>query len=70
LSRYAKASGFLSLDPEYSTIDTALCLTALRLAADVLHDDETATKALEMLREVNVSALRDADGYVIHGLAE
>jgi hypothetical protein len=53
---------------EYSTVDTALCLIALRLAADVLHDDETAAKALEMLRQVNVKDLRDGEGYVIHGL--
>jgi hypothetical protein len=55
---------------EYSTVDTALCLIPLRIAAMALQDQETAARVLEMLRAVAVSTLRDADGYVIHGLKE
>jgi hypothetical protein len=55
---------------EYSTIDTALCLISLRLAANVLGDSESAARALELLRAVDIPALRNAEGYVIHGLHE
>jgi hypothetical protein len=53
---------------EYSTVDTALCLISLRLAANALNDEATATQALELLRGIDMSRLRDADGYVLHGL--
>jgi len=55
---------------EYSTVDTALCLIPLRIAANCLHDDETAAKALEMLHAVQLNALHDADGYVLHGIRD
>lgn len=55
---------------EYSTVDTALCLIPLRIAADCLHDEETAALALEMLHAIRINSLRDANGYVIHGLHE
>jgi len=53
---------------EYSTIDTALCLISLRLAAQALHDEQTAAQALNLLRGIDINRLRDADGYVLHGL--
>lgn len=55
---------------EYSTVDTALCLIPLRIAAMALQDQETAARALEMLKAVSVGTLRDANGFVIHGLRE
>lgn len=55
---------------EYSTVDTALCLISLRIAANVLGDQESAARALDLLRAVDIPALRNADGYVVHGLHE
>ena len=54
---------------EYSTIDTALCLMSLRLAANALQDQATANQALALMKGIDMSRLRDADGYVLHGLA-
>lgn len=53
---------------EYSTIDTALCLISLRIAANVLGDAASAERALAMLRGVDIPALRNPAGYVIHGV--
>lgn len=56
------------LGAEYSTVDTALCLISLRIAANLLGDGEIAARALDLLRAVDIPALRNAEGYVIHGL--
>jgi hypothetical protein len=53
---------------EYSTIDTALTLFSLRMAARVLGDEPAAQKVTDWMRQVDVAGLRDAEGYVIHGL--
>lgn len=55
---------------EYSTIDTTLCLFSIRLAANCLKDEETAHRALELLKGIEMNQLLDADGHVIHGLRE
>lgn len=55
---------------EYSTIDTALCLISLRIAANALHDEATANQALKLLRGVEIHSLRNADGFVLHGVHE
>ena len=41
---------------------------SLRIAANALKDEAIADQALALLREVKMENLRDADGYVIHGL--
>lgn len=56
------------LGAEFSTVDTALCLISLRIAANVLGDEPIAARALDLLRAVDMPALRNGDGYVIHGL--
>jgi hypothetical protein len=55
-------------DAEYSTIDTALTLIAMRVAANALGDAESAAQALEMFKAVEAQSLRDEQGYVIHGV--
>ena len=53
---------------EFSTVDTALCLFSLRMAANAMGDAETSKHALELLRGLDMTALRDAEGFVLHGL--
>lgn len=55
---------------EYSTIDTALCLISLRLAAQMLNDTESSERVLKTMQGVAMNTLRNADGYVLHGLRE
>lgn len=53
---------------EYSTIDTALALFSLRIAANALGEEEVANQALEMLKGIEMHKLRDSQGYVLHGV--
>lgn len=55
---------------EYSSIDTALCLFSLRIAGQMLKDEQVATQALEMLKGLRMDTLRDPAGYVIHGMRD
>jgi hypothetical protein len=53
---------------EFSTVDTALCLFSLRMAANAMGDAETSKRVLELLRGLEMNTLRDAEGFVLHGL--
>lgn len=55
---------------EYSTIDTALCLFSLRIAGEMLKDEQVSAQALEMLKGIRMDTLRDPAGYVIHGMRD
>jgi len=55
---------------EYSTVDTAIYYHAMLLAARMLKDDETFHAVLKDMRRLDFTKLRDAEGYIYHGLKE
>jgi len=54
---------------EYSTVDTSLTTHAMLLAAQMLGDRETLAELTRAVRGTQFDKLRDAEGYVLHGLA-
>ncbi|MGI8604845.1 MAG: hypothetical protein ACR2OZ_17890 [Verrucomicrobiales bacterium] len=52
---------------EFSTVDSAIYLHSVRLAARILGDEESGAAIQRALRRIDFSALRDAEGFIIHG---
>ncbi|MEZ0275269.1 MAG: hypothetical protein ACAH88_10215, partial [Roseimicrobium sp.] len=55
---------------EYSTVDTAIYYHSMLLAAQMLEDAGTFQAVLRDMRRLDFAQLRDAEGYVFHGLKE
>ena len=55
---------------EYSTIGTALYYHSMLLAAQLLWDGKTLAGLVRAVRSIEFDQLRDAGGYVVHGLAD
>ncbi|MBK8091423.1 MAG: hypothetical protein IPK32_05365 [Verrucomicrobiaceae bacterium] len=53
---------------EYSTIDTALCLQSMLLAARILKDHDVESETLTNIRQIDFPALRLPSGHYTHGL--
>lgn len=55
---------------EYSTVDTAIYYHSMLLAAQMLGDAGTLQAVLRDMRRLDFKQLRDAEGYIFHGLKE
>jgi hypothetical protein len=55
---------------EYSTVDTSLYYHSMLLAAQMVGDEQTLAELSRAVRAVRFDRLRDAQGFVSHGLAE
>ncbi len=67
-----KADGAYGIHPgtEYSTIDTSLYYHSMLLAAQLMGDHELLRQLEFNIKEIGFSELRDAEGFVIHGLKD
>ena len=57
-------------ETEYSTADTSLYYHSMLIAAQMLSDGETLASLTKAVKEIEFDQLRNADGYVIHGLKD
>lgn len=57
-------------DTEYSTADTSIYYHSMLLAAQMLSDGETLAGLTKAVKEIQFDRLRNADGYVIHGIKD
>ncbi|MBN1629038.1 MAG: hypothetical protein JW990_04690 [Thermoleophilia bacterium] len=55
---------------EYGTLDTSIYYHSMFLAAQMLWDGKTLAGLTKAVREIRFDDLRDADGYVLHGLED
>ena len=55
---------------EYSTVDTSLYYHGMILAAQMLSDSDTLAELTKAVKEIQFDQLRDAEGFVIHGLKD
>jgi hypothetical protein len=67
-----RADGVYEIHPgtEYSTIDTSLYYHGMLLAAQMIGDLELLKQLESNIKEIDFSELRDAEGFVIHGLKD
>lgn len=67
-----RVDGQLRIHPgtEYSTVDTAIYLQSILLAASILQEPDVVDGIRKMLREVQVEGLRLGDGAISHGLKD
>ncbi len=67
-----RVNGIPTIHPgtEFSTVDTAICLNGLLLAAEILNDDNARSKVLSAMRAINFQALTLPDGAISHGLKD
>lgn len=65
-------SGKLNIHPgtEYSTVDTAIALHSLLLAAEIMKMPEITTKISAMISKTNFDAVTDADSWIGHGFQD
>jgi hypothetical protein len=57
-------------ETEFSTVDTAIYLHSMRLAARVLRDEASEEAVERAVQRIDFAALRDADGFIGHGTLE
>jgi hypothetical protein len=55
---------------EYSTVDTAIFYFSALLASALLGDEAVEAAVVDAMRSIDFGPLRDADGYVCHGMAD
>jgi len=55
---------------EYSTVDTAIALQSLRLAAGILDLQDVSTAMAQSVAELNFDLLTDSEGWIGHGFAQ
>lgn len=55
---------------EYSTVDTAICLHGLLMAAEILNDVDTKSRVLSDIRSIEFNKLMLADGAISHGMKD
>jgi hypothetical protein len=55
---------------EFSTVDTALYYHAMLIAAQVLGQEKVLAELTAAIKRIEFDQLRDAEGYVLHGLRE
>ncbi len=65
-------SGKLTIHPgtEYSTVDTAIALHSLLLAARILDLTDMEKEVLEMVEHLDFDAVTDAEGWIGHGFQD
>ena len=57
----------ISPGTEFSTVDSAIYLHSIRLAASILGDSPTEDAIARTARKIDFSTLRDAEGFIVHG---
>ncbi len=68
--RREDGSAWIHPGTEYSTVDSALALLGLRLAASILNLPDVADAVEKTIAELDYDALTDGEGWVSHGVAE
>jgi hypothetical protein len=68
--RREDGSAWIHPGTEYSTVDTALALQGLRLAASILNLADVSDAVEKAIARLDFDALTDDEGWISHGVAE